>query len=260
MSAINPQRLAAQVEDLLALLDDPQAFCRQCLDLLDSCASRTRKPVTMTNVEETLKVFNVPRPVLRALSTGISRHTQMRSHLAWPAASSLWEAGYRETRLLSSAILGGQQSEEVAQMAEAFAPDCDDNVALFELADRGLAEWRGATAKFLERVDIWLESPRRRLRVFALMAIRAAVEEPEFEDLPTVFRILSGMADSVRGDERRSLYALVCSLAIRSPPETVRFLLDEMEKDGLSARRMVRNTRESFPKRQRQLLERALSA
>jgi hypothetical protein len=260
MSAVNPKRLAAQVEDLLTLLDDPQAFCRQCLDLLEFYASRTRKPVTMTNLEETLRVFNVPRPVIRALSTGLSKHTQARSHLAWPAAAALWETGYRETRLLSSAILGGQPTEEVAQMAEAFASDCDDDVVLFELADRGLVGWRyGAAPKFLEKVAIWIESPRRRLRVFALMAIRAAVDDSEFAELPTVFRILSGRVESARGDERRSLYALVRSLAKRSPPETVRFLLDEMAKDGPSSRRMVRNTWESFPLRQRQLLERALS-
>lgn len=261
MPAVNPERLKQQVEDLLTMLGDPVALKRQCLDLLDFYADHTRRSVASGGVKDADWVFSVPRPVLRALSHGLRSRTQEKPALMLPNATVLWEARYRETRLLASAILGGIQQPEVAQWAEARVPNCDDSVVLKELASQGLAGLREADpAAFLERVSGWLGSTHRWLRLFALMALHAAVENPTFEDLPTVFRLLSGVSEKARGESRQVLYALVRTLTRRSPPESARFLLDELAREVPGIQRMIRASLGNFPARQKELLKHALSA
>jgi hypothetical protein len=260
MPVINPARLAKQMEDLFSQINDPVAFRRQCLDLLEFYADRTRRPGVSKGMEDTGKVFNVQPPILRALSSGLSGRLQGNPSLSGQIAAELWAAGYRETRLLAASIVGWQDRAEVAELAEQWVTDCEDRQALSELASSGIAGWRKADMSgFLERVSLWLDQRSRRLRHFALMALKAAVEDSSFEDLPTVFRILAGVVDKVRGESRQSLFELVRAMARRSPPETARFLLDELAHDSVKARHMIRSTLEAFPAHQQELLELALS-
>jgi hypothetical protein len=260
MPAVNPERLRQQVEDLLTLLGDQVALKRQCLDLLDYYADHTRRSLASGGIKDAERVFGAPRPVVRALSQGLRSRTQQKPALILPTATVLWEAGYRETRLLASAIVGGIQQMEVAQWVEARASNCDDSVVLMELASQGLAGLREADPTgFLERASEWLKSTHRWLRLFALMALHAAVENPTFEDLPTVFRLLSGVSEKARGESRQVLYALLRTLTKRSPPESARFLLDELAREIPGTQRMIRTSLGHFPARQQELLKRALS-
>ena len=260
MPAVNPERLRQQVEDLLTLLGDQVALKRRCLDLLDYYADHTRRSLASGGVKDAEGVFGVPRPVVRALSQGLRSRTQQKPALILPTATVLWEAGYRETRLLASAILGGIQQMEVAQWAEARASNCDDSVVLMELASQGLAGLREADpTAFLDRASKWLNSTHRWLRLFALMALHSAVENPTFEDLPTVFRLLSGVSEKARGESRQVLYALLRTLTRRSPPESARFLLDELAREVPGTQRMIRASLGHFPARQQELLKHALS-
>jgi hypothetical protein len=158
------------------------------------------------------------------------------------------------------AILHSQDGPAVAAWSEGWALECKDEFILAELAKVGIESWRKADPSgFLSHASNWATSTKRPLRIFALMAFRAAVEDPCFEDLPTVFRVSAGLAETVRGESRRVLYDMVEKLARRSPPEAARFLLDELAKGGEGARRLARTTLPVFPSRQRELIERTLS-
>lgn len=261
MSAVNPTRLAMEVEELGDLVTNPAALRRACLNLLDFYADRTHRSGSSTVKRNVSKAFHVPRPVVRALSIKLQALTQANSDIAWPAASALWEAGYREMRTLSIAILHGQTDPSVPQMAEAWASNCSDHTLLAELSATGLEGWRRVDpSKFLTQIAAWSNAKKSSLRMLALLSIHAAVEDPTFEDLPTVFQLCEGLAGKVRGEERRALYAVVSALARRSPPEAARFLTDELAKGDVGVRRMIEDTLSAFPRRQRELLQRALSA
>lgn len=261
MPAVNPERLKKQVDDLLDLLEDPTAFLRQCLDLLDFYSDRTRRP-NMSSTADTMDWdFNTPRPVMRVLINGIVSRAAKQPATLMPVATVLWNAGFRETRLLACTILGCQRRSDVGQWIEKWISDCVDSAAIDQLARLGVTGWREAYFKsYTAKMEKWLKGSLRRLRLFALIALQSAVEDVDFNDLPTIFRILSGASKSVRGESRQALYKLVRTLAKRSPPEATRFLLDELEGEIPGSRRMIRSLLESFPARQRDLLERALSA
>jgi hypothetical protein len=161
---------------------------------------------------------------------------------------------------MAAALLGGLKGDEVPAWAEEHVGGCKDYAALQELAERGLAGWRtGSREDFLSRASVWLETTNARLRGLALLALAVEVATPAFEDLPSVFRMARGQADSVQGETRQALFALVRALAQRSPPETARFLLDDLPDGGAGTRRLVREVLTEFPPRHRAALRKALS-
>jgi hypothetical protein len=260
MPAINPDRLKKQVDSLLAVVGDPVELQKICVELLDFYADRTRKSDVVGEVNDTYYTFDVPNPLMRVLSHGLRARLREQSASAFPAAAALWEAGYRETRILASTILGEQYGEQLPSWAETWAIECDDRIVLRELADKGLVSWRKTDpTAFLEKAEIWLNSTKKKLGSFSLLALQSAVEDPSFEDLPTVFRLLDGTTARFRGAYFHALLQLITALAKRSPPEAAHFLLDELATGDPGTKRVVQSVLENFPMRQRQLLERALS-
>ncbi len=259
MPAVNPERLKKQVDDLQELLEDPTAFVRQCLDFLDFYADRTRRPTKSQRAERMNQDLNAPRPVMRALINGVRSRTKKQPALSKPAATALWNTGNHDARLLACAILGDLRRPEVAKWMERWALDCDDRADMAKLAFQGLTGWREADPEsFMEKIEVWLTASNRRLRLLALMALQSAVEDATFKDLPTIFRLLSGVSSKVRGESRQVLYTLVRTLAKRSPPEATRFLLDELACEIPGSRRMISSLLEDFPTRQHDILESAL--
>ena len=261
MPAIDPEQLKKQVDSLLDIVSDPVELQRGCIELLDFYADRTLKSIAIGEADETYRAFGAPKPLMRALIFGLRARLEERPTLSFPAAAALWEAGYRETRVLASAILGDLNGEDVPSWAETWALECDDQIALRELANQGLASWRKTDpTAFFERVKIWLGSTEKKLQSFGLLVLQSAVEDPSFEDLPTVFRLLDGTTGRFGGALFYVLNRLINALAMRSPPEAARFLMDELARGSRGTKRMVKNTLEKFPIPQRELLERALSA
>jgi hypothetical protein len=260
MSAINPTRLNEQVSYLLTCLSDPVSLRRECLEILDFYADRTKRPSVSSGADDTVKFFRVPRPVLRAIGTGLKLRVKAQPDLAHAAASVLWEAGFRETRLLACSLLSGYSHSEIADWVTDWVPSCEDRFAIAELASVGLLAWRRSDVHgFLDKIDLWLKSSSTRMRVFALQALEASTQDEEFDELPTVFRLIRGRVSVAKKREKRSLYRLVNTLVTRSPPEAARFLIDEIAREGGVARKMAREMIEAFPSRQRTLLERTLS-
>jgi hypothetical protein len=260
MPAIDPERLKKQVDSLLDVVSDPVELQRGCIELLDFYADRTLKSIAIREADETYRAFGAPKPLMRALIFGLRTRLGEQPTLSFPAAAALWEAGYRETCVLASAILGDLNGEEVPGWAETWALECDDQIALEELANQGIASWRKANATaFFERVEMWLGSTEKKLQSFALLVLHSAVKDPSFEDLPTVFRLLDGTTGRYDGALFYALNRLIDALATRSPPETARFLMDELGRGSRGTKRMVKNIMEKFPVPQRDLLERTLS-
>lgn len=257
MPAIDPSRLDREIQRILASLSDPPGLNRGVLDLLETYAERTRRPGQIAGSH---RVIGVERPVMRSLARSLRAATAGRPALAWPVVEALWESGYRESQVLASEILGGQCDERIPEWAQGKALTCDDIVVRTSLARDGLACWRRENAtESLGRIADWMDSVEEGLRAFALLALQAAVEDPDFKDLPSAFQLLHGVVGEAHGETQRALYGVVRSLAQRSPPETARFLLDELTSESVEARRMVQRSLHSFPPRQRSLLKRALT-
>lgn len=254
--AINPARLEKELEAIVELLHDPGEFSRRCLELLRFYGDRTKRTIDTADFE--LSALNAPAALIRTMATHFQTNVSENPALAQPAASALWQSGYREARILAVAMLGAQVRDEVPGWASEWAKESVDPIVLDELAMQGLVRWRQSSpSAFLSQTSDWLSGKKTHL--FGLKAIQAAVQDHQFEDLPSIYRLLRGQSAKVRGESRLVLNELLSELARRSPQETARFLLEEHNREPELAKRVIREVLPAFPRRQKNLLRDALS-
>jgi len=260
MTAVDPQRLARELEALGAELENPKALRSRVIALLDIYANRTRRTGAGTDPERTPWSFDVPAPILRSLKLFMRERLASRPELAWDIIDELWHAGYRETQQLAAEVLMLSSESRVAEWVEEHAAGSVDSATLATLARRGIAGWRQAEpAAFMSAASRWLHSESAPIRAFSLHGLGAAVMDPTFDELPALYGMLRGFDQPMRGESRRALLELVRALAIRSPAETTHFLLERLKRGGAQADRLARSALEVLPKAQRSAIQKALS-
>lgn len=259
MPAVDPARLQREIEALTEVATDSTVLARRTLDLLEFYAEQPRR-VASSEAAIPHKAFGVPHPVIRGLGAALQARLRDSPEAAVAAASTLWEAGYRETQLLAASVLGVVKGKDAAVWAAARAETCKDGVCLMELARTGLAGWRAAEPQTcLAQISAWLRSGSERVRTLGASSLAALVDDAAFEDVPAVFRLLASLPLAGHGVFRGALEQTVGALARRSPPEAARFLLDALRLRTPGAEALIRRSLSAFPARQRSLLEAALS-
>lgn len=245
--AVDPQRLQAQLHELVQLTGEPARLQRATLELLDGYQVRRRSAGRLRTA--------VPQPVLRALARSLRASLNRDPELLAHAASALWGADRRETRSLAAQLLANQDGEPVADLVERWTHSSVSLELIKELAEVSLEAWRrSAPDQFLGRSRAWLQGKNRLLGLYAL---QAAVRDPEFENLPRVYQLIQGLGGNLRGRPRRAMLELMRALAQRAPAETVQFLRDELRQGGAPAQRLVRDLLPSLPAAQREGLKAA---
>ena len=256
MPAIDPSRLEKQIQEILQRADEPLEFSRMCVDLFEFYGDRTKRTL---DVYDDHRVLHVPRPMVRQLSAAIEK-TKFDDEESWrKITESLWGYEYRELRALAAVVLGSHARLEVLTMAEAWATMCNDIQVVISVASAGLRSYRAQVpSELFEAIDGWLDSDNSNVRHLGLQALLAFLEGGENEHIPTILLTLRGSSDRARGESWKTLRVLVEELAVRSPPEATRFLLDEMEDGSKGTERLVRTILESFPEVHRSRLRNAI--
>lgn len=203
--------------------------------------------------------LGVPAPVLRALETAL-RGPALEDHLAGAmAAETLWTAPLAEARLLAIALLELQPSEEIPLWAEAWARTADDPALLERLAAGPVRLIHGVDPeRFWAAISVYIASPHAAEIILGLRSLEASMEDLDAGEMPRTFEVLEGLAPLEGGEAWRAQLGLVRALARRSPPETARFLVDQIEQARPGATRMARQMLEDFPALEREALRRSL--
>ena len=131
---------------------------------------------------------------------------------------------------------------------------------LSKLAQMLVLSWREERYKdFSQITSTWMKDNNPRRNNFALLTFQTAVKHSDFSELPIIFQLLQ--AHDVPGNSKlqRSFHSLLKVLIERSEAETARFLLDLVEKDISTGRKLIRAVMESFSPDQQSRLKRALS-
>lgn len=260
MTAVDPQRLAREVEALGKDLKSPKSLRGRVVALLDIYANRTRHTAASADPKRAPWSFDVPAPILRTLKQYLREQLADKLELVWAIADELWLANYRETQMMAADMLSLQRGEQAAEWAEAHAAGSVDIAALAALAGSGLAGWRQADPQgFLARISTWLQGEEAGARTLGFHALAAAARDPTFENLPSIYSMLSVVSQPARGDARRAMFELVSALARRSPAETAHFLLERLERGGSEATRLARHVLGDLPAPQQAAVRKALS-
>lgn len=207
MPAIDPHRLASEVERLKAQSGEPTLIARETKALLAYYSDDGR--------------VKVPAPVLRALARALE---QSSAEHPLDSPRALWKGGSPEAKVLAAGLLGNVENESVAAVVERWANQDVPTEVVQELGERGTTGWRRAHREhFLKQVVTWLSGKSRRSRVLALYALGGIVTDPRFDDLPVIYSVLEDHL-SARGEAREALIALLKMLRQEAPDETALYL------------------------------------
>jgi hypothetical protein len=250
MPAIQPDLLQRQIDELLGQANEPSAFIRTAINLLDHYADRTKRPRSSAVKVEIAKVLRVPRPVMKMLCMRLQLAPTRLSEEWFEIGSGLWGHATREARQLAACVLNKCPEDQVESLVESWVVACEDDEAIEYLALEGLKAWRVQDLeRFYRTIVSWLGDGRLRMRFMGILAFYGRSQDEDFNELPRMLSILSGTSAEVRGSSQRALSNLIRSLAEISPPEVAKFLIDDLRSKTPGAQRLAQASLSVFPVR-----------
>ena len=252
MPAIQLARLKIQVTDLLAYFDDPAGFIAEFHSLLNFYADRTRRPGRSGRPKPLIQAYNVPRQIMRRIENDLTPLVDADSQGALVLSDQLWADPWYESRRLAISILGmisPEQPDLIVDHLQTWGKSCREDALLDALLDVGAAALRKENPdEFLKLVEYWLTSEDKISRKIGLRALPALILLPQFENLPTIYRILAPLLRDASSTLEVDLVRAIRALGERSPQETAFFLKQNLmapHKAGMTT--IIRSSLTAFP-------------
>ncbi len=252
MPAIQPARLKQQAALLAESYEQPQNFLRSLHHLMDSYSDRAHRPGQAGKPPPLLRAYHVRPPVLRQILHELAAQAREDPAPAFVLCAALWEEPVLEFRLLASALIGRlppTPPEPVLDTVQAWLSSRPEERILAMLINQGLARMRAEQPeRMLDQIESWLASPDLFLRQVGLRALLPVVVDPDFKNLPLLFRLVSPMVRVAPGGLRPYLLDVIEALTRRSPQETAFFLRQCLESpESPDAAWVIRQVFGSFP-------------
>jgi hypothetical protein len=234
MPAINLSRLKTQAARLSEKFTEPEAFVRDLNELLDYYTNRTIR-ATQVAQRLSLPTYLVPAPVFRQIQAELAPLAGTHPAEALALTDALWKAGSLESRLLAAFLLGNlplaQSLPALVRLPNWLAQSTDKELRTALLTD-ALARLRKENPDVLFKLlEEWLKSPQKSLQVWGLQALIPILKDPDFENLPAVFRILEPAIRTAGPITQLELQTCLAALEQVSFTETLAFLRELISKD-----------------------------
>jgi len=249
MPAIDLSRLKTQAAHLTERFGDAQAFVRELHEVLDFYTNRTIRTSQIVQ-RLSLPTYRTPKPVLRQIELELEPLAEAHPLEALALTEALWNTKSLETHLLSASLLGmipPAQAMPGLTRLPSWLSQSTDEIIRKALLNEALERLRreNPEALFLLLED-WLKSPRSALQIWGLRALIPLLNQPEFENLPAVFRILRPTLERASPSTQLDLQACLEALARVSLTETL-FVLRELLRNGRAHPMMLRTLRRMLP-------------
>jgi DNA alkylation repair enzyme len=233
MPAIQPARLRQQAALLAQSFNQPDVFIRSLHHLLESYADNARRPGQGGETPPLIEAYYVRPPVLRQLLVELNPYAQKEPDTAIVLAKALWQQPYLEFRQLAASLLGlvpvGDPRPIIALLESWLNTRPEDRLIEALLVQGMLSLRRDRQDVYLEVVSNWLKRPEVYANQLGLRALVPLVQDPGFENIPSIFRIIQPFSRSLAGGLRPFMVAIMHALARRTPQETSYFLRYNLE-------------------------------
>jgi hypothetical protein len=146
---------------------------------------------------------------------------------AMALTDSLWKDGFLESRLLAAALMGRipPGTNLLLERITAWVSRTRDEQLRNALLSVSLVRVRRESpSKFLQLMRAWFNPDAPRMWENAIHAIIPLIQDPNYENLPPVFNILSPVIKSMPSIMQNDLADLINALYAASPVETTFFL------------------------------------
>jgi hypothetical protein len=231
MPAIDLARLKIQAARLAEKFYEPEAFVRVLNELLDYYTNRT---IRTTQVVQRISAptYHTPRPVLRQIESELDTLAEKDPQKAVQLVKVLWKAESLEARLLAAYLMGSlppEQALPILALLQDWLSQSTDRQIRTALLTRGLARLRWEEPEaFFSILEGWLGSPQPGLQVWGFQALIPLLQDPKFENLPAVFRILRPAVQALGPATQLDFQACLAALESHSLTETVAFLRENL--------------------------------
>jgi hypothetical protein len=233
MPAIQPARLRQQAALLAQSFNQPDTFIRSLHHLFESYADNARHPGQGGETPPLIEAYYVRPPVLRQLVVELNHYVQTDPEGAVVLAEALWRQPFLEFRQLAANLLGQIpviNPQPVVILLEGWLSTRPEDRIIEALLVQGtLSLRRDRQADFMQIVSRWLERQELFSNQLALRALIPLVQDPGFENIPSIFRLIQPFSRSMPGGLRPFMANILHALARRSPQETAFFLRHNLE-------------------------------
>ncbi len=252
MPAVQLTRLKMQSALLADSFSRPDAFVKGLKAMLEFYANRSHRPGQSGAPHPLLASYNVPPPVLRQVALELGPYIIANPEGALHLSDRLWQEENLECRFLAAQILSRVPvsfSKPLLQQIQAFLSKEEEDPLIDALLKQSLSNTRReATGDYLATVQAWLASQDIRAQEIGLRALLPLLEDPDFDNLPVVFRILTPFTRTTHPRLRPYLLQVVSLLVKRSPQESAYFLRHSLDMpDSEDAAWLIRQLLGSFP-------------
>jgi hypothetical protein len=178
-------------------------------------------------------------------------------------ADQLWLDAWYESRLLAIAILGMLPPDPpgvIINRLQAWGKSCREDALLTPLLDKGAAPIRFAFPnEYFLLIENWLDSGDLPSRRVGLRAMPALIKNPNFENLPALYRVLAPFVRESTSALEPDIIQVIRAMGQRSPQETAYFLQQNLKashKSGLGV--ITRKSLSVFPPELEEALRKVL--
>lgn len=228
MPAINPARLKQETAELLTHFAEPAEFVYELDKLLDRYADRVRRPGQTGTPAPLIPAYKVAPPVMRQIMLMLIPLAEADPTTALTIADLLWEKNALESRQIAIRLLGLLPADDPTPLvtrAHTWATAQTEETILEEFFKTGLVNLQKQHPQLIiEIVRDWMGASQIELQMLGAKVLLPLVENPAFDNLPLVYRMLLPRIIDAHPALRGHLAAIFYALAQRSPHETAHFL------------------------------------
>jgi hypothetical protein len=228
MPAVQLAKLKTQIDQLVWQFTRPQEFQHSLKDLFETYADRVYRAGDAIKAGPLVPAYHVSSLVIHQLEQQLIRQCKENQAAALALADTLWVDEYLEPRLLAIFLVGQvspQPPELVIDRLRQWSESAESahlQQILFTLGSFSLR--REKTGDYLNFLNGWLSSSRLVSQKTGLHALVVLVEDREFQDLPSLFSLITPLCQASPTGLHADLVEVIKVLAHRSPVETAYFL------------------------------------
>jgi hypothetical protein len=251
MPAVDLPRIKRQIHDLLDYFHAPAAFRRELNHLFFNYAHHALNFSDYSKRKPLIPSYHLPAPLIRQLEMDLRPVITQYPQAALALADELWQDTYIEVQKTAIFILNTSLTDNPAPIRERLetwlTPEMDKELAAY-LITQATKNLLIAFPKAWEKlVETWLDQKQPRMTAIGLQAVIESVKNPNYSNLPFIYRLVSPFIQEPHSIYRHELELLITALVERSPTETGFFILQVLAlSPSKSTRRLVKDCLPAF--------------
>lgn len=265
MPAIDISRLKNQIDHLVSLMGEPQAFSRELHSVLGFYHRYSHRAAKDTVPKSFMRIYDLPDPVVRQIEIGLRKPAQTNPEQVFELVEALWQDDHFEARELAAFLLGQipvAYSARVISKILAWLDQPLDRAVIHAIftkssvtlkADDPLA-WSSVIAKLIE-------NSHPKIQNFGLYGLWHELGSLQLANLPKVFSTIRPFLQNSNPIFSDNLQRIVQKLVVLSPFETVYFLKQVLsDTEGGRVESQMRTFLNAFPEENRASLLASIKA